>query len=196
MSFEKIEAAIVKEAEADVKTMLQDVRRVSDEALALAREESEREFEEAIRQAEAAAARETSRQVGLARHGGRLRVLEGKNRVIDEVFKQAAERIVSLPEQEYLHLMSDWLKAIPAEAGGVLMTSSRDTKRFSKDFLEKINKDRPRSGWFTAVEADPQITGGFIVIGENFTMDSTITNKTVELRESLAGDMAKELFGS
>jgi V/A-type H+-transporting ATPase subunit E len=196
MSFEKIQTVIISEAESEAKRIIDEARQETDAMLSRVREENERTFEEAARQAEAAASRETSRQVGLARHEGRLQVLDAKNRVIDEVFRKAAERIQSLPEQEYLALMADWLKALPSEVGGVLRVSPRDVSRFSKAFLEGINKDRPESGRFTGAEADPQVAGGFVVIGENYTMNATIENKITDLRESLAGDLAKELFGS
>ncbi|MHB9028864.1 MAG: V-type ATP synthase subunit E [Candidatus Latescibacterota bacterium] len=196
MSFEKIQTVIISEAELEAKRILEEARGETDAMLSRAREENERTFEEAARQAEAAASRETSRQVGLARHEGRLQALDAKNRVIDEVFRKAAGRIQALPEQEYLALMADWLKALPSGVGGILRVSSRDVNRFSGAFLEGINKERSQSGKFTGVEADSQIAGGFVVIGENYTMNATIENKINDLRESLAGDLAKELFGT
>jgi V/A-type H+-transporting ATPase subunit E len=196
MSFEKIQAVITSEAESEGKRVLDEARQETDAMLSRAREENERIYEEAARQAEATASRETSRQIGLARHEGRLQVLDAKNRVIDEVFRKAAERIQSLPDQEYLALMIDWLKALSPEVGGVLRVSPRDANRFSKEFLEGINKERSQRGRFTGVEADSQVSGGFVVIGDNYTVNATIDNKITDLRETLAGDLAKELFGS
>ena len=196
MSFEKIQAAIISEAESEAKRILEEARSDADGILARVREENERKFEEAVQHSEAAASRETARQIGLARHEGRLKALAAKNRVIDEVFREAGERIYSLPEQEYLDLMTDWLKALPSGVGGVLRVSSRDLSRFSKAFLEKINRDRVQNGGFTGVEADSGIIGGFVVIGPDYTINATIENKISDLRESLAGDIAKELFGS
>jgi len=196
MSFEKLEAAIIAEAEAEAAKIVESARAETETLLARSREEGERAFEESARLAEAAAARETARQVGLARHEGRLAVLLAKNRVIDGVFRIAVERMISLSDAEYLDLMAGWLKKLPAEVGGSLRVNPRDEKRFTKAFLDGVNAGRPESGRFTGVETDSRITGGFVVTGDVYTVDSTIDNMMRELRESLAGELARELFGS
>ncbi len=196
MSFDKIQAVIIAEAETEAKRIVDAARQESETLVSKAREENDRAFEEAVRQAEAATVRETSRQVGQARHEGRLQVLEAKNRVIDDVFRKASGEIQSLPDKEYMNLMAEWLKALPAEVGGTLLVGTRDAKRYDQVFLESVNKTRPESGKLTSVKTDPQIESGFVVAGETYTVNATIENKIHELRESLAGDLAKELFGS
>jgi vacuolar-type H+-ATPase subunit E/Vma4 len=195
MSFEKLEAAVIAEAEAEAAKIVDSARSETGTLLARSREEGERTFGEAARQAEAAAARETARQLGLARHEGRLEVLTAKNRVIDEVFRMAAERVNSLSDAEYLDLMAEWLKNLPVEIGGTLRVSPRDEKRFTEAFLGRVNAGRAENGRFHGVVADSRITGGFVVTGDTFTVDSTLDNRMNELRESLAGELARELFG-
>lgn len=196
MSFEKIEAVVKAEAEAEAKNIRDSARAESENILERFRSESADVFEESVRQGEAAAVSETSRQVGLARHEGRLSVLQSKNRVLDQVFLKAKEQIIAFPGQEYLGLMETWLKSLPATVGGTLRVSPRDEQRFTKEFLDRVNAGRAPEGRFTSVEADARISGGFRVTGDNFTVDSTIENKVGDLRESLAGDLARELFGS
>jgi len=196
MSFEKLEAAVIAEAEAEAAKIVETARRETEALLARSREEGERAFEEAARQAETAAARETARQLGLARHEGRLEVLQAKNLVVDEVFRRAAERVTALSDADYLDLMGVWLTALPGEVGGTLRVSHRDEQRFTNAFLERVNAGRSESGRFTGVETDSRITGGFVVAGDTYTVDSTIENRMNELRESLAGELAGELFGS
>lgn len=196
MSFERIQEVITAEAEAEAKRIAEAARAGSDAVVSRAREENERVFEDSTRHAEAAAVRETARQVGLARHEGRLRVLDAKNRVLDDIFRAAAERIRSLPDGEYQALMAEWLKALPAEVGGVLRIGAQDGQRFSPAFLDSVNAGRPAGGKFAGVETDSRIEGGFVVMGSDYTVNATVENKINELRESLAGDLAKELFGS
>ena len=196
MSFEKIESVIKAEAEAEAKLILEAVRAENEDLMERSRSECGSATGESVRQAEAAADRETARQVGLARHEGRLAVLQAKNEVLDEVFRKAKDTIISLPDKEYLKLMEAWLKALPAGIGGALRVSPRDEKRFTKEFLDRVSAGRAPEGKFISVVADERITGGFRVAGENYTVDSTIENKVGELRESLAGELARELFGS
>jgi V/A-type H+/Na+-transporting ATPase subunit E len=196
MSFEKVEAVITAEAEVEAKHILDKAREERENLLAQSRDTCSRTFEDDIRRAKAAEDAETSRQTGQARHEGRLAVLHAKNAVIDEVFTMAAEKIRSLPPKDYMEMMAVWLKAFPAEVGGTLKVSPRDAELFSGAFLEKINAARSGKGKITAVESDRRVDGGFIMEGVDFSVDSTIASKLKELRESLSGEIARELFGS
>lgn len=196
MSFEKVEAVIIAEAEVEAKRILDKASEERENLLAQSRDTCSRVFEDDIKRAQSAEDAETARQTGLTRHEGRLAVLHAKNAMIDEVFLMAAEKIRSLPPKGYLEMMAGWLKAFPAEVGGTLRVSPRDAELFSGAFLEKINAARPEKGKITAVESDRRIDGGFIVEGADFSVDSTIVSKLKELRESLSGGIARELFGS
>jgi vacuolar-type H+-ATPase subunit E/Vma4 len=196
MSFEKVEAVIFAEAEAEARRILDKAREEREALLEQFRDTCTRTFEDDIRRAQAAEDTETARQIGLARHEGRLEVLHAKNRMIDEVFLMAAEKIRSLPAKDYLEMIAFWLKVLPAEVGGTLKVSPGDAELLSGAFLEEVNTVRHRSGKFTAVVSDRRINGGFMVEGADFSVDSTIDSKLKELRETLAGDIARELFGS
>jgi V/A-type H+/Na+-transporting ATPase subunit E len=194
MSFEKLEAAITAEAETEARRMMDATRAEAEAMIARSREEGERAFEEAVRSAETAADRETARQVGLARHEGRLEVLHAKNRLIDRVFRDAEQWVDTLSDGDYLSLLEGWLKKLPPEAGGMLRVNTRDGERLSREFLDRVNTGRPEGGRFTGVETDARIHAGFVVSGGAYTVDFTIENLMNELRDSLAGELAKELF--
>jgi V/A-type H+/Na+-transporting ATPase subunit E len=196
MSFEKVEAVIIAEAEAEAKRILDKAGEEKGAVLAQNSDTCSQTFENNIHRAQAAEDAETARQLGLARHEGRLEVLHAKNSMIDEVFQIAAEKIRSLPAADYLDMLAAWLKALPAEVGGILKVSKRDYELLSGDFMKKINASRTGSGKFTAVEPDRRVEGGFIVEGADFSIDSTIASKLKELRENLSGEIARELFGS
>jgi V/A-type H+/Na+-transporting ATPase subunit E len=196
MSFEKLEAAITAEAETEARRTVDAARAEAEAMIARSREEGESVFEDAVRSAETAAARETARQVGLARHEGRLEVLQAKNRLIDRVFRDAEQWVGTLSDGDYLSLLEGWLKKLPPEAGGMLRVNPRDGKRLSRGFLDRVNTGRPAEGRFTGVETDDRIQAGFVVSGGAYTVDFTVENLMNELRDSLAGELAKELFGS
>ncbi len=196
MSFERLEAAVIAEAEAESAKIVETARAEAEALLARARAEQERVFDDAVRQAETAQTRETARQTGLAGHDGRLAVLEAKNRLIDDVFRAAKERMITLPEAEYMALMAEWLKALPEEVGGTVMVNPSDEKKFTKAFLDGVNASRSVRGKFAGVASDARIAGGFAVASDTYTIDATLENRMNDLRESLAGDIARELFGS
>jgi len=195
MSVEKVEEAVLKEAEAVAARIVEEARRSQEEILARWRADCEEAFKQAVADAKAAAARETSRQVSTARHRGRMQVLAAKNEILRGVFEHAAEALKSLPEEEYMKMMESWLAALSAEAGGVLRVSERDAARFSGEFMARLNQSRQAGGKFTAVTTDSGISGGFVLDGEDYTIDQTIDRRISDLRESMAGELAEELFG-
>lgn len=196
MSFEKVESAVVAEAGADAEKILADARRECDELLARAREENGKALEEAIHLEEAATARETARQLGVARHDGRLEVLNAKNLVIDDIFDRVTEKLRSMDTHEYRGLLEGWLQTLSPEIGGVINVSPKDTGLFDDAFMKRINDGRHSAGTFTAVNPDNRISGGFIIQGDTYTVDFTLDRILDELRESIAGELAKELFES
>lgn len=196
MSFEKVESAVIAEAGVDAEKILADARRECDELLARVREENRKTLEEAIHQEEAATARETARQLGVARHDGRLEVLDAKNLVIDDIFNKVNEKLRSMDMKEYRDLLGGWLQTLSLEIGGVIRVSPKDTGLFDDAFMKRINGGRSGGETFTAVEPDSRINGGFIIQGDTYTVDFTLDRVLKELRESVAGDLAKELFES
>jgi len=196
MSMEGVESRVLAEAKAEAKKIVEEALGERDRLLKEFQDESEKALEEAVRAAEAEAAAETSRQLGRARHEGELDILRAKNEVLDEAFRRAAEGFRSVPEGEYLELMAAWLKNLPPETGGALIVSPNDAGRFSGGFLDGVNAARPDTGKFTSVAQNPKITGGFIVEGRDFVVDVTLERRARELREALAGEIARELFGN
>ncbi|MCE5249669.1 V-type ATP synthase subunit E [bacterium] len=196
MSFDKVENAITTDARADADKILAEARGESDELLAQSRGENQKTLDEALHQAEAAAARETARQIGLARHEGRLEVLQAKNRVIDDIFGIVAEKLQSLEAKEYLELIEGWIQSLSPEISGTLKVNPRDAALLDGAFLKRINSGRSPQGTFTSVSADNRISRGFIVEGDTYMVDFTLDRKLNELRESIAGELARELFES
>jgi len=196
MGMEKVETAVLNEAKAETVKIVENARKKSEELIGKARVENEKFMEDSIRHEEIAAARETARQLGLARQEGRLEILKAKNELIDDVFNKAMSIMSSMPEKEYSDIIEKWLLDLAPEIGGVIRINPKDTGLFSKGFLDNVNGKRQPQGKFTGVEPDEKISGGFIVDGESFSADCTFEKKFDEFRKSNSGDIAKELFNT
>jgi vacuolar-type H+-ATPase subunit E/Vma4 len=190
----KVEDAVLKEAEAAAAHLTEEARRSQEQILARCRAECEESFRKALAQAHSDAERETARQLAAARHRGRLEVLAAKNEVLNAVFERAERELLSMADAEYMRMMSDWLLALPPDAGGVLRVGAKDASRFTDDFLKTLNDARTETGRFTGVSVDENIKGGFVLAGENFNMDQTVERKVGDLRESMAPELSEELF--
>ncbi len=196
MSFEKIETTVLAKAKADAETIISGAREKGERELALFREETVKEIENAIHGADIAAALETNRQLSIARHEGRIDVLTAKNKVIETVILRATEKLRSLDEKEYYEMLEEWLRHLPPDIGGIICINPRDEKLVNSRFIETLNAGRPATGRLMKVEFDSKIDRGFIIIGENFTADFTLNVLIKKVRDSSIGDLAKELFKS
>ncbi len=194
MPTEKIEAAVMKDAESQAAKTLADAKRRREDEMSRAAAENDRAYDDAMAAVKARVEAETQREMGRARHRGRLDVLAAKNAVLERVFAKAVETLCSLEDKEYLRVMALWLGALPKGVGGTLRVSERDKARFTKEFLGPVNYARGETGHFTEVVVDKNVTGGFIVEGEDFSIDQTIQRKIGDLREAMTNELAGELF--
>jgi V/A-type H+-transporting ATPase subunit E len=195
MAFEKVEEAVLAEAASAAAATVAEAKRRQEEELARLREECEAAHAEALAEAAARSARETARQAGKARHAGRLEVLAAKNAVLDEVFRRAEKTLRELPEAEYMGVIRAWLDALPKDTGGELRVSQADAARFSDRFLAAVNAGRSEKGRIRGVRVDAAVKGGFVLEGEDFSIDQTIERRIESLRGQMAGELAKGLFG-
>lgn len=195
MSLDTIKSAVLDEARARAGAMLAEAGAEADRILAEGGAADERAGAEAIRDARLRLDRETLRELERIQYENRLRILSAKNKAIDEVFKRVADRIASLPDDEYLDLVGSWLKALPADVGGELRVSPGDGQKFAAR-LDALNASRQGSGVFTGVATDPKVSGGAVVNGPDYVVDCTIRRRLSELRETSAGDLARILFGA
>jgi vacuolar-type H+-ATPase subunit E/Vma4 len=195
MSIERLEQAVLAEAEAAAARIIQDARRSQAQILAEWDRDCEATYAEAVAAAEAAAAREIARHLSGQRHKGRLAVLAAKNGILEAVFARAAEMLSSLPSDDYMRLMESWLVRLPNDASGVLRIAPKDAERFTADFLGAVNAKRPDGGKFTGVEADAAVRNGFVLEAESFRIDCTVETAISGLRAEMAGELAARLFG-
>ncbi len=196
MSLEKIENNVLAKARADAESVISVAREEGEKELAQFREQVSLEVENAVRNAEIAAARETSRQLSIARQEGRMSVLEAKNKMVDTIMTRTGEKLQSMDEKEYSAMIEQWLTHLSFDIGGIIAINPRDEKIFNPRFLEKINAQRPEAGKYTRIEVNPRIDGGFVILGGSYTADFTIPVLIEKIKESSIGYLAKELFES
>jgi len=195
MAIEKVEQAVLAEAKAAARAAVDAARKGTADETARANEANETEYARAMADAEARASRETARQVGKARHAGRLDVLAAKNAVLDSVFRRAADALSNLPDAEYLDLMRGWLLSLPAGASGEIRVNPSDTARFSEEFIASVNAARGPQGSITALVPDARVGRGFIFESQNYSVDRTVEHRIEDLKTLMASEVALELFG-
>jgi len=195
VTLHEVEAAVLKKAQAEAESLLVEARRLAEERWqresVRLREEHRRRLEHLRVEEEAALARE----VAAKRAEHRRALLARKNEILDEVFHQAAEAIITLPDDGYrCWLEAQLLRVVRLtqgdESAGEVLTNDRDHTLVGR-LLTQLT---PGARLTLAAERVP-IRGGFLVRGRRWDLDLSLDSLLAQLRETLAEKVATALFG-
>jgi len=193
MSLERIREAILSKAREEAQRIGADAARRHDERLAAATEAIEAEFARRLERARQHTQRESDRDVTQARSGHNLALLKLRNRILSEVFEEAARQLAALPDDAYRDYVRGRMREVPPGLAGQLLCSARDEQRLAP-LLEEFNAGRPPEARLALVPGDVPSLGGVIVRTEKFEIDLSLDTQVQQLREELAPQLAQALF--
>jgi len=186
LAIEKLQTAVLDKARAEAEAILAEARKGADARYerdaARLREEHERRV--AVLRAEAEAALE--REAGNRRAEQRNKLLAMKNEIIEEVFAKAVEGIRNLPDNGYATWLAAQLARAPRMDGAAVAVNEAD-----RPVMEKILAD---GSDLKMAEKPAPVRGGLIIQGPRADLDFSIESLLGVLRESLAEEIASQLF--
>ncbi len=192
---------IIRKIEQDATARVEEVRGKAAEDAARVRHDTEQRCarlrETVLAEGKQRAGRERERLLSTARLEERKAVLAGKQGLIEEVFREALERVISLGEKDMLDLLSG--VAIGSFPGGLMeiILSPADRKRLGKKLVDRINKSLsgkgPGARAVLSQETRP-IRGGLIMQGGKREVNCTFDALFKEKRSDLEAEVARILF--
>ncbi|MCB7129580.1 MAG: V-type ATP synthase subunit E [Candidatus Brocadiales bacterium] len=121
-------------------------------------------------------------------------ILESKNNIIDRLFQEAADSVLSLDRQEYLALLEEWLDRLSIDEKAELALSSKDLRGIGPELVRKANDSCSEDVLFLATSA-ADIKGGFILKTKTFEIDRSLECVLSQLREDPISEVVEKLFG-
>jgi len=194
MTVERIKEAILREARQEAESILEEARSRHRERLEEAKKRLDAEFEDRFRRAAASAERESEREVMQRRAEHNMELLRRRNQILDELFSRAAELLVSLPDEEYRQVIAGWAKELPKDVGGRLLCNSRDEERL-RPMLDELNQARQEDARLELVPGEAPALGGVVFTSERFEIDLSLDSRIAALRQELAPEVARFVFG-
>lgn len=193
MSVERIRDAIMAEAEAEAGKIKAEAARKHDQDLAAARRRVDEEFERKFELGRQAAERESHQKLmqTRARHG--MKLLERRNAILDDVFRQAGRHVAELPDEEYRAMVAEWLKQVPVDLGGDILCAQRDGARLAS-LIDTANAGRPAQARLSLVPGERPVLGGVVFRAERFELDLSLDTRLERLRKELAPEVAEMIF--
>ncbi len=195
MSLERIKVHILGQAKTEADRLLKATEEGLELKLSRTRASLKEDTEKRLAALDQELQEENLRNLSRLRAQNHLKLLELKNRIIEGIFQQVLEHLLSLPAQEYLALLEGWLNRLEIKEKTYLSLSPGDTERLGEKLVNRINSSRKTELLFLDPHAAP-IRGGFILKTKKFEIDHSLETFLKQLKEELTPELARLLFGT
>jgi len=183
MSIERIRKHIIENAQKEAEQIIKTAEEQFSAQVDVAKVSIEKQYHETLQKEEERFKEDMKRAISTLKTDYKMRLLEIKNSLVDDVISHAINRIQLLNDDDYLALLKKWLSNIPDHLEGQLFVNAMDLKRITDDFIGSINKGRKAKIILnkTAIE----IKGGFILKTKHYEIDYTLDTIVKNLRTTL-----------
>jgi V/A-type H+-transporting ATPase subunit E len=185
---------VQKEAESIVLTAKND----SKEALKVAKQQADKNYESILSQAVARAEAEKKRIASVTEVEMRNYLLQAKEEMVDAAFEKALVRLKEfVATEEYQHYLLKLIREVAKELGQkslLIQVNAKDKAWLTQEDLDRISKKQNCE--LKIMDETEDFIGGFKTqtFDGKITYDSTIDNKLYELKPQLRVEIAKIMF--
>jgi vacuolar-type H+-ATPase subunit E/Vma4 len=180
---DRIEGDAVREGQ----SLLDAAQAEAEQLLTAARDEAEGAAKRAVADAEREAARDAATLVAAARLAARDEALAGRRALIERAMAALADRLVALPDAEYVEYLAD---AIAKSARG----DERVLVAEATQAVEVRARELGRELALAYPDEPAPVAAGVLLEGERESVDLSIVGLIETRRESLVMEVADALF--
>lgn len=195
---EKIEAKIIADAQNKANELIKKAEDEAREIIDAANREAESERAKSMTQASADSQRAYERAVSAAKMEAKKSLLLQKQKIMDECFKSAREKILSMPLSDYEELLIEWIIVAADTGAEKLILSHNDAERISLlRFIARINAKLAAQGGKPGITLSEETTdapAGFLLKRGDIVINCTLDAMLKAERERLETELASVLF--
>ncbi len=194
MSLEKIRQAVLAEARAEAKNIMDIADKKVSAALhaqkELIKRDSERHYNLSVQAIEDEYRRKLVQHKGIS---GK-QILKRRNLLLSTIFEKARATILNFPDVEYGRLMTHLIDKVSDSTGGKLYVHRGERDIFLK-ILTEINERRSPEVRIVLDESHPlSERGGFVFISAEYEVDQTLSTMLKDIEKEMLPVIAKKLF--
>jgi len=193
MALEDILKKIEADAEEACRGIIAEARREAEAALEAARRKAAAEAERIRARATQRADEERNRILTLARLAARRELLSEKRALIDRVFEETRESIMTMPADEYGHFIRALLRQA-VEAGDEEVIVGEGERRIDQRLLDGFSQERGTPGGLRLSTERRPIDGGFVLRRGKTETNCSLETVLRGARERLETEVAGILF--
>mgnify|MGYP000975869833 FL=1 len=191
---EKITGRINEDVQREIDAMTADARREAGEIAARYREQADRESAEIVERGRRAAAEREERLASVAQLEARKLELAAKQEMLQKAFDKALERLLTLPEEQYIVLLSELAVKAARTGREQVILSQKDRTRYGKQAVTAANEKLGDKGHLTLSQESRPIKGGLILSDGDVEVNGAFETLVRLQRGALDREVAKVLF--
>lgn len=195
MPLEEISSAVLHTARTEADHMIKAAEHAAEDKVRRARQaaeqENDRRYQAAVRDIE----EEFRRKLTQVSGAGKKELLAEKSRCMQRLFETARQRILALPQEEYLAVMARLVERAAQGSTGRLRVHPEDKALFTR-VVQQYKAGHPGAGAVTLDETSPlPERGGFIFMSDTYQVDQTLRTLLSDLEYQIAPAVSAKLFG-
>ena len=190
---EKITGRIAEDAGREIGEINAEARRQADEIMARYEAQAQRESEEILSRGRRNADERVERLASVAQLDARKLELAAKQEMLSKAYDLALEKLVNLPDKEYVNLLADLAVKASSTGREVVIFSQKDRARYGKAVVTQAN-EKLGDGHLTMSEQSRPIQGGLILSDGDVEVNCTFETLVRLQRGEMDREVAKVLF--
>ena len=194
---EKITARIAQDAASEISAIRAESESRCSEIRAGYDKKAQEVYEELLRTGLRDAQQHASRIERTAQLDAKKAVLALRQEMVSRAFKLAEEKLVNLPEEEYVAFLIRQAAEAAATGEEELVLSSSDREKIGEKLTAGINaalKEKGMEGNIRVAEDTCEMLGGFILRQQNVEVNCTLDLMLELIRGQVAAEAAHILF--
>ena len=190
---EKITARIETDAKAEVAEILRE----AEEKAAAIREQykaqAAQDAKAAAEEGRQAAQRQLERLESAAQMDARKQLLSAKQDALNEAFDKAQQRLLSMPDDPYAHLLAQMAVKASRTGREEIILNAKDRGRVGEKVVAKANALK-KGAAMTLSQETREMAGGLTLRDGNVEVNCAFETQLRVLREEMAAQVAEILF--
>jgi V/A-type H+-transporting ATPase subunit E len=199
MSLATIIQKIDAEAEASRQKLLAQAHAESERILEQGRVDAEQEAVQIRQHAEEDLQSFTNKRLATAQLQMRNQQLENRQRLLNEVFSNALEKILACDESQYITILKTILLSVTEERQGEILPAEADVALITEDFIAAINaelKEKKRKLSYRLSSKTAQMSRGCLIDFHDFEINYSLENILAGMWEQMKTEVSARLFGN
>lgn len=193
MSKENLLSKIILDAEAQAEEIKTTAEQASAVALDNAITSFNAEFEKVIAKAKTDGEEIITQAVLNAEIEARKILLKAKQEVLSATIERSLEKLMKLPDSEYIALITDMIASV-ADDGDTVIISQNDENRLTAEVIAKISKVIGKKLTLSNERGD--FLGGVILSQNGLDKNMTLENELSEIKQERINKLSTKLFSN